>query len=448
MDLTTGSLPKKIIIYSLPLMCSNILQVLFNLSDVAIVGKFSGPIALGSVGSTTTLITLTTGILIGMGVGVNAVVARLTGAKDYPKIKRSIQTSFLLCLFIGIIMLMIGLTFSKKILQLIGTKAELITGAQLYLTIYLLGSPAMAIYNYGNAVLSAVGDTRRPLKYLTISGILNVILNLLFVICFHLDVMGVALASIITQYLSAFLIMRFLLICKTEYGLSLRDFTFDGKLATKVLAIGIPSGLQNILFSISNLFIQSAINSFDHVVVEGNTAGGNADGIVYDIMAAFYTACTSFIAQNYGAGKRDRILKIYFWTLFYANVIALLLGGLLVIFKTPFLSLFTDDSEVIKYGKIRLGIMGCTYFISAFMDNAVSGARGLGKSIVPTTIIISGTVVFRTIWLLTVFNHFHTLPSLYLVYCVSWIFTAIIGNLYFAHVYRGLPKEQFVLAEN
>ena len=435
-NMTSGPLAKELWFFSLPLMCSNVLQVLFNLADVAVVGRFVGAVALGAVGSTTLIITLTTGIMMGLAAGVNAVAALFLGARDPRSVSRCVSTAFMICAAAGILILSAGLLFAEPVLRLIGTKDELIGGAELYLKIYLLGSPGLALYNFGNAVLSAVGDTKRPLFYLTFAGVLNVALNLLLVLVFRLGVAGVALASIISQYLSAFLILHFLLTCGQAYGLQPRAPVFDSRTAVRILYIGIPAAVQYSLFAIANLFIQSAVNSFDHIVVEGNSAAANADNIVYDIMAAFYTACTSFISQNRGAGNIKRVRDTYLLTLLYSALAAVLLGGLLALFRRQFLRLFTDDEQVLYYGSIRLGIMGCSYFISAFMDDSAAAARGLGKSIMPTLIVIMGTVVYRILWVCTVFAHFHTLVSLYLVYATAWAFTSVLGNLYLHRAYR------------
>lgn len=439
-DMTTGSLPKKMLIYSLPLMLSNVLQVMFNLCDVAVVGKFVGPLALGAVGSTSIIVTLTTGILLGLAGGVNAVVALFVGAKNSANVKKAVHTSIIICLIAGFLLLLSGLFLSRPMLLLIGTKKELINGAVIYLTIYLLGSPALAMYNYGNAVLSAVGDTKRPLMYLITAGVINVVLNLFFVLVCNLGVIGVALASIISQYISAFLILKFLFGCGKDYGLYIKNIEIDSHIAARVLRIGLPAAVQYSLFAIANLYIQSAVNSFDHVVVEGNSAAANADNIVYDMMAAFYTACTSFIAQNLGARKRDRIKHAYLVAQLYSFFIGAVFGALLVIFRTQFLNLFTSDPDVVHFGSIRLAIMGCSYFISAFMDNAAAGARGLGRSVIPTIIVIMGSVVFRIVWVCTIFARIHTLMSLYLVYASAWIFTAVIGTIYFIIIFRKTLK--------
>ena len=431
MDMTTGSLWKKIFVFSIPLMFSNLLQVFFNMADVAVIGRFVGAIALGAVGSTTIIVTLTTGILLGMASGVNAVTALFVGSRDSARVKATVHTAILICLAAGILLLLSGLFFTRPLLTLMNTKPELIDGAALYLTVYLCGSPALAIYNYGNAILSAIGDTKRPLTYLAIAGVINVILNLIFVLVFHLGVLGVALASIISQYISAFLVLKFLLQCKQDYGLRIREVSFNRTIAGRILKISVPSAVQYSLFAVANLCIQTAVNSFDHVIVEGNSAASNADTLVYDMMAAFYTACTSFIAQNLGAGKKKRIWHSYLITTLYSFLVGLILGLCIFILQKPFLSLFTSDPDVMKYARIRISIMGLCYCVSAFMDNATAAARGLGKSVEPTLIVILGSVVFRVIWIYTVFAYFHTIPSLYLLYIFSWGLTAIAETIYF-----------------
>lgn len=440
MDMCHGPLGKNLLLFSIPLMFSNVLQVLFNLSDVAVVGHFAGAIALGSVGSTTILVTLTTGLLLGMAGGVNAVTARYLGAQDHTRVEKAVHSAFILCLAVGILLLLAGFLFTRPVLSLLGTKNELIDGAALYLTIYLCGSPALAMYNYGNAILSAVGDTKRPLIYLAVSGAINIVLNLCFVLGLHLDVAGVALASIISQYISAALVLHHLLVSREEYRLQLKLIRLDRHVASQILRIGIPSAIQYSLFAIANLFVQGAVNTFDHVVVEGNSAAVNADSIVFDMMSAFYTATTSFVAQNYGAGNKKRIMKVYGITTAYSFGLGLVLGALLFFFRVPFLSLFTTDPDVLHYGSIRLSVMGFSYCISAFMDNAAGAARGIGKSIAPTIIVISGAVILRIAWIYTIFAWFGTLPSLYLLYACSWCVTSIIGNLYFFHCYRRLSE--------
>ncbi|MDE7267102.1 MAG: MATE family efflux transporter [Lachnospiraceae bacterium] len=435
-DLTKGNLWKQIFVFSLPLMISNLLQVLFNMADIAVVGRFAGSIALGAVGSTTTLVTLFTGFLIGMAGGVNVLVARYLGAKKPKDVEEASHTAVIICLLTGIVIMAVGLLFAHGILQLLHTKDELIAGATLYLRIYFLGMPALAIYNYGNAVFSAVGNTKKPLYYLTAAGIINIVLNLFFVIVCKLDVAGVALASIISQYILAVLILISLFRSKEAYGLRLSKLRLNGKKASAILTVGFPSAVQYGIFQVANLFIQFGVNTFDATMVAGNSAAANADGLVYDVMAAFYTACSSFIGQNYGARNKDRVRKTYFITLVYSFGAGAVIGITLELFGRQFLGLFTPEAAVIDAGMKRLVIMGFSYAFSAFMDNAIAASRGLGRSVVPTIIVIMGSCVFRIIWVYTIFAHFGTIPSLYLLYIFSWSITAIVEMVYFRSIYR------------
>lgn len=432
-DLTVGSPFKKILLFSLPLMLSNLLQVLFNMSDVAVVGRFGSKEALGSVGSTTTYVVLFTGILIGIGSGINALIARYLGAKDEERVVRITHTGLWVSLGIGFVLLALGMGLVRPMLKLLNTKEELLEDAVLYVYIVFLGLPALAIYNFGNGILSADGDTRRPLIFLAIAGVINILLNLLFVIICHLSVVGVALASIISQYLSAILILGTLILTKKPYKLRMKQLKLSKREVKAILALGLPAGIQNAIFSMANLFIQSGVNSFDTVIVEGNAAAANSDTFVYDAMAAFYMATSSFIAQNYGAGKRKNIKKCYFIGLLYSGMIGLILGGGFVLFGRNFLSLFTNDKEVVEAGMSRLVVMGCSYFISSFMDCTIGALRGLGKTFVPMLLLILGSCVFRIIWVYTIFAHFKTITALYLVYPVSWIITAISVIIYFIY---------------
>lgn len=433
-----GSLARSILLFSLPLVASNVLQVLFNMADIAVVGQFAGSISLAAVGSTSIAVTLFTGILIGVGGGVNALIARYYGAKNFTELRRTIHSAAIVCLLAGILMLLVGQIGSRPLLVLLNTKAELLDKATRYMRLYFCGMPALALFNFGNAVYSAIGNTRKPLTFLTCAGILNVVLNLLFVIVCRLDVAGVAIASILSQYLSAVLIMMSLLRCGQVYSLRPGELRLNGKNCREILTLGIPSGLQNGIFYVANLFIQAGVNSFDTVMVAGNSAAANADGLVYDVMGAFYTACSSFIGLNYGAGNRKRIRQSYLICLGFSFGSAAVLGLLLVAFGSAFLSLFTPDAAVIAAGMRRLTIMGCSYAFSAFMDNAIAGCRGLGRSVVPMIIVISGSCVFRIIWIYTVFAYFHTIASLYLLYIFSWGITALFETWYFVHLYRCL----------
>ena len=439
-QMTDGSLWKNMFYFSIPLMLSQLLQVLFNMADVAVVGKFSSAEALGAVGSTTTLVTLFTGFLIGMGSAVNVRVAQHLGARDKASTSASIRTSFVICLATGGIIMVLCLLSTRFMLELLGTKDDLIEGAVLYFRIYALGMPALGAFNFGNGVLSANGDTKRPLTYLTIAGILNVLFNLLFVIVCGMAEDGVALASIITQYVSAALILMHMGRQEDDCAFRLGDLKngSDKAEGKRILGLGIPAGLQNAIFAVANLFIQGAVNSFDSVMVEGNSAAANADAIIYNVMAAFYTACSTFMGQNLGAGKRDRVLKSYLVGVVYSFAAGAVLGGMLFLFGREFMSLFANEEDVIEAGLQRTYIMSFSYAISAFMDCTIAACRGIGKSLVPTIIVIIGSCAFRVAWIYTVFAYFRTIPSLYLLYIFSWTITAIAEIIYFIVSYKRL----------
>ena len=434
--MTDGSLWRNIFIFSIPLMCSNLLQVLFNMSDIAVVGQFAGKEALGAVGSCATAVSLFTGLMIGMGGGINAIAARYEGAGDRLRIGKTVHSSLLISLIFGFSIMALGLLLIDKLLIMLNTKDELLADAILYMRVYLLGTPALAVYNFGSGILSAAGDSKRPLYYLFAAGIVNIVLNLFFVIVCNLSVLGVALASAISQYLSALLILRRLFTCGTEYALSLREMRIDGVITKTVLMLGLPTALQNAIFAVANLFIQAAVNSFDTLMVEGNSAAANADALIYDMMAAFYVACTTFMGQNLGAGKKDRVMKSYKISVVYSFLIAFVSGVLLFFCGRPFLMLFSRDADVIDAGMKRLTIMAFSYCVSAFMDCTIAASRGLGKTVVPTIIVISGSCIFRIVWVYTIFAYFHTIPSLYLLYVCSWTLTAIFEVLYFRHAFK------------
>ena len=439
-QITNGSLWKNMFVFSVPLMLSQLLQVLFNMADVAVVGKFSSAEALGAVGSTTILVSLFTGFLIGMGSAVNVRVALHLGAQDKASTSASIRTSFVICLATGCIIMLLCLLSAQFMLELLGTKDDLIKGAVLYFRIYALGMPALGIFNFGNGVLSANGDTKRPLTYLMIAGILNVLFNLFFVIVCGMAEDGVALASIITQYVSALLILMHMARLQDDCAFRLRDLKsgLDIPEEKRILALGLPAGLQHAIFAIANLFIQGAVNSFDSVMVEGNSAAANADAIIYNVMAAFYTACSTFMGQNLGARKLNRVLKSYFIGIAYSFLAGAVLGGALFLFGREFLSLFTNEPAVIDAGLQRTQIMCFSYAFGSFMDCTIAACRGIGKSFVPTVIVILGSCVFRVVWIYTVFAHFRTIPSLYLLYIFSWTITAIAEIVCFTINYKKL----------
>ena len=435
-SLTEGPLARQILIVSLPLALSNLLQVLFNMSDVAVVGRFAGSTALGSVGSTSIFVTLFTGFLIGLGNGINVLVARFYGARNAESVHKTVHSALLVSLVAGVLLLAVGLFGSPALLRLLNTNEDLLPGAILYLRVYFLGMPALALYNYGNAVFSAIGETQKPLRYLSFAGVLNILLNLFFVIVCKLDVAGVALASTIAQCVSAGLILRALTRVQDSYALHLREVRFDPNMTRRILMLGLPAGFQNAIFAIANLFIQAGVNSFDSLMVKGNSAAANADALIYDAMAAFYMACASFMSQNYGAGKADRVKKSYLISLAYSFGVGLVLGGALWLFGREFLALFTTEPAVIAAGMKRVGVMAMAYCISAFMDCTIAASRGLGKTVVPTIIVIMGSCVFRVVWVYTIFARIHTIPSLYLLYPCSWALTAVAEMVYFVGSYK------------
>lgn len=436
LNMTEGHLGRQIITFSLPLMFTNLLQMLFSMVDLAVVGRFSSSAAMGSVGSTTTLVFLFTGFLMGLGSSVNVLVATHFGARSEKNVRESVSTSFFVCLTAGLLMLALGLIFARPLLELLNTRDDLIDGAELYLRIYFLGMPAAALYNYGNGVLNAIGDTKTPLIYLSVAGVLNVILDLAFVIGLGMSTDGVALASMLSQCVSAGLIVRSLMRSTDIYRLNLRELRFYRDKASHVLSIGVPAGLQNAIFSVANLFIQAGVNSFSTVVVEGNSAAGNVDNLVYAVMNAFYIACSSFVGQNYGAGKVDRVRRSYLLTLGYAALAAAVFGGLFLLFGRQFLSLFTPEADVIDAGLQRIAVMCFSFPLSALMDNTTAASRGLGKGLVPMILVFLGSCVFRVIWIYTVFAYFHTIGSLYLLYPFSWLITGTAEIAYFVYCYR------------
>lgn len=417
-------------------MFSNLLQVLFNISDIAVVGKFAGAYALGSVGSTSILLTLFLAVPLGMGGGINVLTALAIGSRSKKDVSETIHTAAIISLIAGILLLAFGMFFARDLLTLLNTKEELIEGAVAYLHVYFLGMPAVALYNFGNAVFSAAGNTRKPLVYLSIAGVVNVILNLFFVIVLKIDVCGVAAASAISQYLSAGLLLKDLFRGEGMCRLQMTEMKLTGSKAKRILQIGVPSAFQYMIYSVANLFVQTGVNTFSATVVAGNSAAANADNLVYDIMAAFYTVCGSFMGQNLGARKKDRVKKSYLICLFYSFMIGLVVGLFLVLFGHQFLSLFANDAAVIEAGMERLMVMGLAYCISAFMDCTTAATRALGKTVFPTIVMILGSCVFRIVWIYTVFAVYHTTQALYLLYAVSWIITAIPEIIYFVIIYK------------
>lgn len=444
-DMCNGPLAGKILIFYFPLMLSGILQLLFNAADIAVAGRFAGNEALAAVGSTSSLTNLLVNLFIGLSVGANVLVARFYGAGQTDELKSMVQTAVATSVIGGVILIFVGLFISRPALTLMGTPEDVIGHSVLYMRIYFVGMPFMMAYNFGAAVLRAVGDTRRPLYYLSVAGVVNVILNLVFVIVFHMGVAGVASATVISQAISASLVLRCLIKSDSVYRLELTGMRIAKDKLVKMVQIGIPAGLQGALFSISNVLIQSSVNSFGKIAMAGNTAGSNLEGFVYTAMNAFHQAAISFCGQNYGAVKYKRVARALFLCLGFVTAVGLVMGSSAYLFAGTLLKLYSTDSEVIGYGILRMGYICIPYFLCGMMDVMVGGLRGMGYSVMPMIVSLTGACLFRVIWIYTVFQQHRTLECLYISYPISWGLTFLVHLICFTVVYRRLLKRS---AEN
>ena len=422
-DMCNGPLLGKIIVFYIPLMLSGVLQLLFNAADVIVVGKFAGDEALAAVGSTSSLINLLVNVFIGLSVGTNVLVARYYGAGQKKELCSMVHTSVMTSLISGLILVFAGFFLAKPALELMAVPEDVIQMSILYMRIYFAGMPVMMAYNFGSAILRAVGDTKRPLYYLLAAGVVNVVLNLIFVIVFRMSVAGVALATVISQALSAVLVLRCLMITPTDYQLSIRNLRVDGDKLLKMIQIGIPAGLQGALFSISNVLIQSSVNSFGSTVMAANGAASNIEGFVYTSMNALHQSAISFTGQNYGAKKFDRIGKILVICLTLVILVGLVLGNGAYLLGGTLLTLYTDNPEAISYGVLRLSVICTTYCLCGMMDVIVGSIRGMGYGILPMLVSLTGACLFRVLWIFTVFQKYHNLKCLYVSYPISWALT-------------------------
>ncbi len=425
-DMCNGPLLGKIFMFAIPLMLSSILQLLFNAADIIVVGRFTGSTALAAVGSTSSLINLLVNLFIGVSVGANVLVARFYGAKDEENIQQTIHTAVLTALVGGIVLIFLGVLIAKPMLTLMGTPDNVLDQAALYMRIYFCGMPAFMLYNFGAAILRAIGDTKRPLYFLILAGIVNVILNLFFVIVCHMGVAGVALATIISQTISAALIIRCLIKNDGICRLYLSKLRIHKSKLIFMLRIGVPAGLQGVIFNVSNVLIQSSINSFGSVIMAGNTAASNIEGFVYVSMNALHQTALSFTGQNMGAGKYKRIDKLLMECVVIVSIIGLLMGNGAYLMGNHLLGIYSSDAEVIQYGLIRLSIIASTYFLCGAMDVFAGAIRGMGYSILPMTVSLIGACAFRVVWIFTIFRWHHTLMSLYISYPISWALTALV----------------------
>lgn len=425
-DMCNGPLFRKIIIFSLPIMAMNILQLLFNAADLVVVGRFSGKEALAAVGATGSLINLIVNLFMGLSVGTSVVVAQNYGAKNIEETNKSVHTSIVVSFIAGIIVMALGLLLCKPLLMMVGTPSDIIDLSSVYMKIYFLGIPASMIYNFGAAILRAVGDSRRPMYYLFISGVVNIFLNLYFVLVQHMSVDGVAWATTITQYLSMFLTLGCLIRNKEEaIRLYIGKLRIDRRKLLRIIKIGLPAGLQSLLFSISNVLIQSAVNSFSSSLVAANSAASNIEGFVATPMTAYYNAAITFTGQNMGAKKYDRIDKIAKICTILVFATWFIAGGLTILFSKPLLSIFTKDSEIIRLGIIRINIMMIAYFTCGIMNVYPGLTRGMGFSILPMLCTLIGACLMRIVWLVTVFAWFPTINTLYTCYPVTWAIAAV-----------------------
>lgn len=436
-----GPLLGKIVVFYLPLMLSGILQLLFNAADIIVVGQYAGDDALAAVGSTSPLINLLVNLFIGLSVGANVLVARYYGAGQKKELSEMVHTAVLTSLVSGIFLVFVGLFLTKPALILMGVPEDVLGMSVLYLRIYFAGMPVMMAYNFGSAILRAVGDTKRPLYYLLTAGVVNVCLNLIFVIVFNMSVAGVALATVISQGLSAFLVLRCLMKSESDYQLVLSKLQIHGDKLWKMIKIGIPAGLQSVLFSISNVLIQSSVNSFGKIAMAGNTAAGNIEGFVYTSMNALHQTSISFTGQNYGAKKFDRIKRILFYCLGLVILVGLILGNGAYLGANVLLRLYTDNPEAIQYGVLRLSVICTTYCLCGMMDVIVGSIRGMGYGLMPMFVSLTGACLFRVIWIFTVFQDIHTLQCLYLSYPISWALTFSVHLLCFLVVFRMQKKK-------
>ncbi len=440
-DMCNGPLLGKILLFSVPLMMSGILQLLFNAADIIVVGRFAGSSALAAVGSTSALINLLINVFVGLSVGVNVLVAKYYGGRREKDMSETVHTAITTSVLSGLFLVVLGLVAAKPLLHLMGTPDDVLSQSVLYMRIYFLGMPVLMLYNFGAAILRAIGDTRRPLYFLFAAGIVNVVLNLFFVIGLGMGVDGVAWATVISEHISALLVLKSLMEAPGALKLSLKNLRIHPKKLKRIIKIGLPAGMQGAIFSISNVLIQSSVNSFGSIAMAGNTASSNIEGFVYTAMNAVYQTNLSFTSQNLGGRKYSRINKIMYICLGVVTVVGLSLGLTAVLGGRMLLGIYSSDPEVLRYGMLRLGIICTTYFLCGIMDCMVGSLRGLGYSIIPMFVSLTGACGFRVVWVFTVFAAYHSLDVLYLSYPVSWAITAAAHMITFRKIRRKIPKQ-------
>lgn len=423
LDVTTGALLPKLIRFAVPMIATSLLQLLYNAADVVVVGQFAGAESLAAVGSTGSLVNLLTNLFIGLSLGSNVVIAHANGAGDRQRISRAVHTTISLALISGVLVMIPGIFAARPMLQLMGSPDDVIDLAALYLRIFFLGMPANMLYNFGAGILRAMGDTRRPLIYLSISGLVNVVLNLILVIVFHMGVAGVAIATVVSQVISAVFVIVYLLRTEGPIHLNLRGLTLDMEYVREILRVGLPAGLQSCLFNLSNVIIQSTVNAQGAIVMAGNAAGSNIEGFVYVAMNAIAQSTLTFASTNYGAKDYPRVRRVLWVSLGTVAVIGLTAGLAVLGFGETLLKLYNSDPEVIRWGMVRLSIILPSYFLCGLMDTAASEMRGIGYSISPMIVSLSGACLFRLVWVFVIFPLSPTMQTLYISYPISWTLT-------------------------
>lgn len=433
-DMCSGSIMDKLISFSLPLMLSGILQLMFNAVDIVVVGRFTGSQALAAVGSTTALISMFTNLFIGVSLGSNVLAARFYATGKSKEMSETVHTSILFALISGIIMAFIGLLFSRLALEIMGTPSDVISQSVLYMRIYFMGMPFFMLYNYGSAILRAVGDTKRPLFFLVISGLINAGLNMFLVIVFHLGVAGVAIATVSSQMIACVLVLRCLCRSEGSYQLHFSKLTLKKSYLMQIFQIGIPAGIQSTVINFSNALLQSSVNSFGAVAMAGYTAANNIIGFLYVTVNAITQTCMSFTSQNFGVRKYKRMDRILVDCMVLSVGVSLVLGFGSYFFGPEILKIYTSDSEVIRYGVEILSYTTVTYFLCGLMDLFPGPMRGMGYSAVPMLLSIIGTVGTRIIWILGLFPHHRTIAFLFLSYPASWLLSIILQVICFYFV--------------
>lgn len=443
-DMCDGPLLSKILLFSVPLMMSGILQLLFNAADIIVVGRFAGSSALAAVGSTSSLINLLINVFVGLSVGVNVLVAKYYGGQREKDMSETVHTAVLTSLLSGLFLVILGGIAARPLLYLMGTPDDVLDQAVLYMRIYFLGMPVLMVYNFGAAILRAIGDTRRPLYFLFMAGVVNVALNLFFVIGLGMGVDGVGWATVISEHVSALLVLKSLMEAPGALKLNLKELRIHPKKLKRIVKIGLPAGMQGAIFSISNVLIQSSVNSFGSIAMAGNTASANIEGFVYTAMNAVYQTNLSFTSQNLGGRKYSRINRIMYICLAVVTVVGITLGITAVLAGDLLLGIYSSDAQVLRYGMLRLEIICGTYFLCGIMDCMVGSLRGLGYSVIPMFVSLTGACGFRVLWVFTVFAAYRSLDVLYLSYPVSWAITAIAHMITFRKIRRKIPRQDAV----